>query len=235
MVKKFIIVTLIVLTIILIGCKPGETSSDSLDNASIIGGSDVETTNENLPEGQCLPQWKCVSSTYKAFQSEDCSFGEKTECKLGCEDGKCHLPATCERKFACKNTRDKGLQVEDCSWVGVIQCEWGCSENACNPEPEPSNVTTSTVNETEEVIPKATVYSVKQGESISLSAGGTEHNISIYIIETGKARLNVDQYKTEWLEEGGNATFSTGITIYIKEILFQPYDGGQRSVGFTTE
>lgn len=245
MVKKFILIVLIVLTIIVIGCKPGEISGnilDQVDNESMndqsnAEGSDIENgtaATKTLPEGQCLPQWKCVSSSFKSFQSENCSFGEKIECKLGCEDGKCRPAPTCDRKFACKNSRDKGLQIEDCSWVGEVRCEWGCSNATCNLEPPQSNITV--VEETEEVIvPKATVYSVKQGEEISVSARGTNHNISIYIIETGRAKLKVDSFKSDWLMDGGNATFSSGITIFIKEILFQAYESGQRSVGFTVE
>jgi len=37
------------------------------------------------------------------------------------------------------------------------------------------------------------------------------------------------------LMDGGNATFSSGITVFIREILFQAYESGQRSVGFTVE
>ena len=241
MVKKFILIILVVLTVVIFGCNQGEPSveiNDATINESETGESNIDGNQSetgDLVDGQCVPRWICVSSRFKSFQSKDCSLAEKVECKLGCQEGNCRSAPTCERKFACKNSRDKGLQIEDCSWVGVIECEWGCSNATCNLEPEKSNITKIAVEETEETIPKATVYSVKQGEEISVSAGGTNHNISIYIIEAGRAKLKVDSFKSDWLMDGGNATFSSGITVFIREILFQAYEAGQRSVGFTVE
>ncbi|MBI2146612.1 hypothetical protein HYU22_04690, partial [Candidatus Woesearchaeota archaeon] len=67
----------------------------------------------------------------------------------------------------------------------------------------------------------------------NITVGGIGHSISIYAIEPARVRIVVDDLRSDWATEGSTITFSNGVTLVIKEILFQSFSEGQRKVVYT--
>ena len=80
---------LLLFFLFLLGCVVEDTKLET-DNQTII-----------LPNGSCNPRWGCISSIYKAYQLENCSWVEKKECELGCMEGQCKIAKTCTRGYKC--------------------------------------------------------------------------------------------------------------------------------------
>ncbi|MBI2661900.1 hypothetical protein HYX11_00380 [Candidatus Woesearchaeota archaeon] len=101
-----------------------------------------ETKKEEVPatttSSTCVPGWKCISSTMKAYLNEDCTWKGKSTCKLGCANNACIVGSVCTSGFKCMNNNTKGFQNEDCSWDQTVTCDLGCKNAACA---EPVNTT----------------------------------------------------------------------------------------------
>ena len=188
------------------------------------------------------PQWKCVSSRFKAYQSADCNFTQKTECRLGCEDGACRLAPICERKFKCKTKNVKALQTENCLWVGEVKCKAGCVEGKCNPESE-INGAENLTEEIDEVAddeiveekvatePAEEIFRLNFAEEATIKLNGVDYVIQVYNIESGRVKLKVNGVASNWIYEGDNVMMAEGnVLIVVKEVLFQAYFGGKQEV-----
>lgn len=180
-----------------------------------------ETTAATASSGPCTAGWVCMSSSTKIRRYENCSLGERVNCKLGCVNDECKKPSTCTSGFKCKGSYYKGFQAEDCSWVNEVKCEWGCKEAECLSEPNEttSTISSSTAGETVPAAPPATA--LKAGETETFRIDGVEHTIRIYNLEGSRARLEVDGQKSDWVNEGSSVTFASGITIKLVEILYR--------------
>src|SRR3989344_4954370 len=66
------------------------TSTELLENVSIV-----------LPTSGCVKEWKCISSGVKAYQYENCSYGERKTCANGCENNTCKATEVCTPGFKC--------------------------------------------------------------------------------------------------------------------------------------
>ena len=179
-----------------------------------------------LPTSGCVKEWKCISSGVKAYQYENCSYGERKTCANGCENNTCKATEVCTPGFKCHGNYYKGYQLESCDWISQEKCEYGCANATCKPEP---NVTQETAP-TSAATPAPVSYPLlKIGETATIGINST---LKIYIIEEGQVRLLLDERKTDWLTEGANVSFRDGTMIVIKEILFQSYSGGSRAISY---
>lgn len=258
LIKIDLFLALLILTLILFGCDVAEESG--LGEEIDVGvekeveepaiEEDVEESGKETfveeEEGLCTSGWKCISKWYKAYQLADCSWKDKKECTLGCVNGTCVAAETCASGFKCINENEKGFQTETCSWIKTKKCDWGCEDGECKPASTENETADGTVNQTtseeeeaeEEIAEEAVEEDVKMlylNAKDVIEVDGEEHNLSIYNIELDWVRLDIDGKKTGWLGEGDNFTSVSGVTIIIKEILFQPYVGGTKAVGYTVE
>ncbi|MEW5896101.1 MAG: hypothetical protein AB1668_00270 [Nanoarchaeota archaeon] len=202
-----------------------------------------EETKENEQASLCVAGWKCISSSARAYQSGNCSWSKKEECSLRCKEGNC----TCSPGFACKNGSIRGYQTEECAWLHEQYCSFGCVESACLSFPqkkqtnEPAgegteSISTAPTNVTPAVLATEVVegvnYLLAMGEKKKISFKGKEHEIWLYNIEEGRVKINLDQWESDWLSDKGNYTFGGEVQLFIDEILFQPYQGGKKSVSY---
>lgn len=233
--KIFLLICLVLL--FLISCSTSEEiiidqgediglEEDFSDEDDAVADDGAESITLILPDGQCLPQWRCISNSIKAYQLENCSFGERKDCELGCENDDCKKRDPCTVGFKCKNQYIKGYQLESCDWTSTTRCEFGCQDAECLNETEAEVELVET--EVEEVSPRINVLTIKAGEQQEV--GG--HNLSLYIIEESRARLIIDEKRSDWLEEG--EIFSAkGVTVVVVGVLFQAYQGGMQAVEYT--
>lgn len=227
---RYLVVILVLLVVV--GC--AVETEEIPDEYVLEEVEKEETVNETLAEAEliveeteCSEQWVCFGLEGKIYRYENCSFGQRVKCPLGCVDDECRTGEMCVSGFKCKSDVMKGFQKEDCSWIKEEKCPDGC-ENATCLEVNESVVAEEVV---EEVVPQETIYSVTSSSPVEVAG----HNISIRLIENGRVRLTVDGIHSEWIDEGGNYSFRTGVRIDVKEVLFQPYQGGKQMVGFTLE
>jgi len=145
--KKIFLLSLIIAVglIFLLGCvkKVSEGVSAAEDNKGvavtdenkIVDTKVEETKKEEVPAtttpNTCVPGWKCISSTMKAYLNEDCTWKSKSTCKLGCANNACIVGSVCTSGFKCMNDNTTGFQNEDCSWDQTVTCDLGCKNGAC--------------------------------------------------------------------------------------------------------
>lgn len=248
--KKELFVFLVFVGIVFAGCSPtleqsGESvSSDTPSmNVSGSGSGDVssdtsdtarlEENNFSLEDGgPCSSGWYCPSERHKAYRFDNCTNRNLERCDYGCLEGGCkkrpYSNVTCTSGFKCKNADTKAFQLESCSWESAVACEYGCEAGKCLPKP--NGTSSGTTPEPEEA---SVVYTtLKPGEEQQLAGN---HTIRIYLLEEGRVKIKVDGLRSDWLEEGMNAPFSTGVTVIIGEILFQSYEGGVKQVGYVVK
>ncbi len=205
-----------------------ETEENSLDNATLEPEISVENdsleTDSSLTSG-CQEGWTCLSSSKKVYRYENCSFGERRDCKFGCSNNTCNPASVCTVGFKCQGDYYRGYQQESCDWINKENCEYGCVNATCKPKPNVTQEETAS-----ESAPSSVSYPMlKVGETASI---GTNSTLRIYLIEEGQVRLQLDDWKTDWIIEGGNVSFRDGTMIIIKEILFQSYSNGVRAVSY---
>src|SRR3989344_2165569 len=189
--------------------------------AKDLGNITIEVAEK---PGECKDDWICISSSVRAFQSYDCEIINRTTCETECVNGVCQEKEIkiCTSGFKCRNQYSKGFQREDCSWEKTERCEFGCDlkNNKCH--------TASTENITEPT------NSEKPTPHLEISFVETHQinnqNLTIYILEAEKVRLKINEQRSDWLNEGETFTSSSGTQITIIEILFQPYEGGNRKI-----
>jgi len=236
-------VCLLFVLLFLMGC------SQSLDdgNQTAIGGgksskeSNTVENTDTLPVGQCTPGWKCIASDIKAYQYENCSFRDKKKCTLRCNEGNCTAATKCEVGFKCKDKNTLVYQLESCGYQSEKECADGCLNDKCIEKGnETSNVTNATTNETVTApVVETPVVVVKNwntlnlGEKAIVTYSEKKYNLSIYNLEGDRAKLSLDQWTSDWIEEGGNFTFGVGLRVIVQEVLLQPNADGIRQVSYT--
>lgn len=230
--KKIALVSIIAFLFV-VACSPPVPSANQSLVVNITNASNgLPTETEQLPESPCSPAWVCISSSFRAYQYGNCSIGQREECSDKCEGGTCVKPeriaTICTTGFKCMNENIQAFQQEDCNWISKTYCEWGCNNKVCRDKPN----ATEQSSETTVVVPDIRTLNI--GEIQILESSGKQYNLSIYILEESRVRLKLNELKSNWLQPGGNVTFSTGVTIYLRDILFQPYDGGVKAVEYTT-
>lgn len=235
--RKLFLLALLLLALILLGCSQ-EVEEKTLPGTAVVGEAPKEEapkeavpSPEALPEsspllGACNASWKCISSSTKAWQLENCSFAQRVECPLGCEDNACRKGSTCIAGFKCKGSQVRGYQTESCAWISETKCEYGCLDAECLPKP---NVTASTsIVEEVPVAPPPPKPVLNLGETVEV--GGKK--LSIHQIESGQVQLAVDGKRSDWLTEGSTYT-SGNVVITVHEIFFQSYEGGKKQISYS--
>lgn len=215
--KKLVVISLFLL-LFLIGCvnKQPAQAVEEIEN---------ETKPSEVEPGTCTGKWICISSNVKAFQDENCELSNRTTCKKICQDGVCSEEEIkiCIPGFKCRNQYERAFQRESCGWDKRERCEYGCdlSNNKCH--------TASIMNTT-----KAVETTEKPAPNPIISLGEVQpvnnQNLTIYILEPDRVKLKINQQRSEWLNEGQTFTSISGVKITVVEILFQPYEGGNRKI-----
>lgn len=223
-------VLLVLIAFLIIGCSPDVEVPETVESVEEVAEEPSPLAEEPVSEEACTAQWRCISSYVKAYQIANCSFTERKDCTLGCENGSCAAGKTCHAGFFCKNENTRAYRTEVCSWRNEKDCEFGCEDAEC------LNATNATIiEEPEEEVPTGPANRVlKMQETTSMAKDGISHNISLYLIEPGRVRLNIDNERTDWIMEGTNTTIF-GLRFSILEVLFQSYAGGKRELVFTVE
>ncbi len=236
---KKIILTAIILSILsvifLAGCTEeistdgiaDETDQSTENELPDKENSTAELNSEKLLSGECTPGWKCISSLIKAYQSENCSFGERIDCRLGCANDTCRVLEPCPPGFRCKNNYIKGFQLESCEWISTTKCEFGCREAECLPKP---NATAAEEDDDEEETVTVPRQVLNEGRTVEING----QLISIYLLEPDRVKIKINERRSDWLAEGENYS-SSGVKITIAGILYQAYLGGTRAVEYQYE
>ena len=246
--KKIIPAVFFLLFILLIGCGSQEqveelmeenatiSADDTVSQAITEDGEQESAAPSSLPPGQCAPQWKCISSTTKAFQKQDCSWGERSKCPLGCFNDTCRAASTCDSGFKCINDHRKGYQTEACTWINDVECPGSCENGEClfYNASAVQDVASPAAEQESSSPPVDNSKTLRMGQQETVEINGEEHVISVYILEPSKMKFSVDGFKTDWLEEGESATIRC-VTLDVKEILFQSFSGGKQEVRYTVE
>ena len=212
------------------------SANDTVSKAIREDGEQESAVPSSIPLGQCAPKWKCISSTTKAFQKQDCSWGERSKCPLGCFNDTCRAASTCDSGFKCINDHRKGYQTEACTWINDVECPGGCENGEClfYNASAAEDVAPPAAEEDSSPLPIDNSKTLRMGQQETVEINGEEHVISVYILEQSKMKFSVDGFKTDWLEEGDSATIR-GVTLDVKEILFQSFSGGKQEVRYTVE
>ena len=133
------------------GCQSSEMIGNNvtLENTSdTINGVINTNVSEIAAPTECTPQWRCISSTVRAFQNESCKFTIRETCPISCvmENGTC-LKANCEEGFFCRNSVIRAYQDQYCAWMLEEKCEFSCKMGKCLNSTE-AGVNTTIKNET---------------------------------------------------------------------------------------
>jgi len=218
MVKKtiFILGIIILGSFFILGCRTSEKTKEFPENK----------TEENLTLELCDPQWQCLNASFKTYQLENCSWSNQTKCSFGCLNGTCQ-PAPCLSGFKCKDPSTWAFQLENCSWTQETECEWGCANNSCSSQPEEETTE-------EEIILKQisrnTLNTLPFGEIHTLEINEKQYNISLYNLEAERAIVKINNFKSEWISENQNFTYTTDLIFSLEEIYFQAFYGGKRNI-----
>ena len=240
------LIILFIATFLVVSCSSSiiETNNQTIQNNKTVSAptpSSLPDTGKAtlLPSSitLCNPQWKCISSTTMAFQNGSCGFSQKTPCKLGCFNGTCAKPSTCEVGLKCKTSHTAAYQIADCSWLADEECPGGCEKGKClfyNASRALNQTQSSGTPAVVEATPVESFPTLMVGEKADLIKNNFHHNLSIYIIDEGKVRLLIDAQKSDWINEGGNYFFySSGINLTVREVLFQSY--GVKQISYKIE
>lgn len=236
MTKIFFTILGLVLILLLISCERVEPEIN--ETTSIFNDKELEEMllNDTL-SGPCTTNWRCIGSNIKAYQLDNCSFTpERVECPLGCFEDECKKGETCETGFKCKNEFTKGFQTEVCTWTNTKKCNWRCIDGDCREKSE--NYTEEIVEKMVEEIAEPVVVKTKANElnlneGLVIEVNGEEHNLFLFMLESEQAQVSLDGQRSDWLAEEESFTYKNGLTITIKEIFFQSFQGGKMAVSYT--
>ncbi len=270
---KIILRALLLLTALLLlaGCQSAEDAGRQDDgrggaavaeNFSVGSAANTSASQENsqasedsgqpgMPPGECAARWRCISSTVKAMQQADCSFGQRITCPFGCLNDTCKSAPVCTSGFKCINEHRRGYQTEACTWLNERECPLGCENGGClEAGNESANATAGMGDaasgsagggaedvESETTLsqePGESLYALRMGQSLDYTLGETTHEIYLYFLESDRARFEVNGRRGPWLMEGQNHTFPE-LSITVQNILFQAYAGGVQQVEFMVE
>ncbi len=240
-----VLLLLTALSFLVISCQPPVIKDQTLSagNATLPSpnlreeSSSEQTMPSSLPAGACVEGWICISSSQRRQRLENCSFtNQKQDCPYGCFNGTCQrkVSTVCTSGFKCINDQLKGYQLEDCSFINEVLCEYGCEAAKCLPKPnvtEAEAIQAKTSSPAPPSPPPA-FPRLQVGEKVNITTGGPERTLSIYILEPERLKLQLDTFKSDWLREQQNYTFGVGVTIIVREILFQEFEGGKREIAY---
>ena len=217
----------------LVACASVENSNTGEIDGNLSASDIVENGMEEAAKaGACASEWVCINSDTKIFRLQNCSFAQRQDCKFGCANNTCKLAPVCSPGFTCHGTYSKGYQQSDCSWISETKCEYGCKDAKCLGKPNETIVAVST--STPAPVAASWPY-LSVGEKVEVSTNNTVYNMSIYILDPDRVQMKLGEKKSDWLSEGESYHFFYGVTITIKEILFQSHEGGIRKVGYELE
>ena len=242
MLKKKLILILLSVILLLISC---EEETPAIETTTTPDAAEPVVA----PLAACAEKWICINKTVSAHLNANCRGNNQT-IWTECLDGTCKIEEIdiCSAGFKCKNSNERGFQLEDCSWERKENCEFGCDfeSNKCfatnqtpiinltiNKTVKVNTTINSTTNSSSNTTntSKVAYPTLKLGETVTVN----DRNLSIYILEPERVRVKLNQYKSDWLADGENHLFNLtqGLTrIYIREILFQPYEGGKRQISY---
>jgi len=215
--KNIFLLFLLLISLILVGCNDKEAT---LTDSSGINGTievDVNTNSES-----CLARWDCVNSKEKAYLNENCAWTNQTTCELGCREGDCERPPTCEEGWACLNDELRGYRNPDCSWSNKYACDYGCADTLCRLEPVNETVDTPQENEPPATSTSSPFFTLEQGQTNQHLVGEENYNVTLYFITEGKIKLDVNGDKSDWLVEDDNYQYQN-LNLTINSILYSQY------------
>ncbi len=238
--KNIVLVLLVVLSLFLSACSSLKVPTTELavkENSTEVSLPSRENGTKLLPANHtpetlatnCTAGWVCLSSSAKIYRDENCSLGKRENCKLGCVDDECRKPSICTTGFKCNGQHYKGLQIEDCSWLNQVKCDWGCADAECLPQPN-ETVTmreTSTIPET--TTPTTNVQTLAAGAGKTIQVGNVEYTLRIYNLRESQVQLQLDDFRSKWINEGEKYTFSNGVTIKVSAVLLRGSSSHQPS------
>ncbi len=234
--KKEVYISLLVFILVIFfvsSCtQQGNVSSNvSEENTTLV--LDNITQDSKMNNGSCNPNWICIGSQARGFQEENCKLTKRETCKGGCVNGTCQVStSTCVSGFKCRNANERGYQQEDCSWISRKKCEFGCENSECVEEGvNSSNSTLGGSNEEETAPPAPSYETLKLGEEKVFVKDEKNHTISLDVLDMGKARVSIDGFRSNWLEEGQSETIRQ-VEVHVVEVFFQTHDGGRREISY---
>jgi len=210
--------------------------------------TEISTKSKTIETNQttCAAGWKCIGKWKKGYLSADCQWSRETQCTLGCKQGECNVGKVCAVGFKCVDKNKMGYQTENCGWIKTKKCPGGCLQGECLPEPEKNETATknsiqkeikdsaiddSTLAETK----KDMVHTIKLTETTNLKFNNKNYTIQLYNLESDRAKIKINDVRSDWLSEGQSFTYRGEITLTVKEILYQRYSGGKQQVGYTVK
>ncbi len=235
--------------ILVVSCAPSEPAADEnvsnvteqpgeeLERAGEEAGQEIETLipGEMPPAGACTERWRCISSSMKVLQLANCSFGQRIECPLGCRNDTCRTATACISGFKCLDGKRRGFQTEACTYGNIVECSWKCENGACVERPANYTGENETGGAAEEpaAAPPPPRPTLRMGEVATVVVNEVEHNLSIYLLDREQVRIQLDRYRSDWIEDGGNKTFPNGVNVIITGIYFQSYAGGRQEIEYS--
>ncbi|MBI4151690.1 hypothetical protein HY496_01860 [Candidatus Woesearchaeota archaeon] len=232
--------SLFVVVLLLTSCNPSpeavpENVTDAVAETSEDSTSEVGESLE-IEATACIPQWKCVSSKIRRFQESNCTFKARDDCTVSCDfaTGKCQT-VQCDEGYLCENPNTRAFRDKFCTWMLREKCEFGCEKGVCRNQSQAENAAAESVAESSAPVvdPYAGVKWLDAGASIDVAVGNTTYPLSIRILEAGRAKMRLGDVTSDWLSDGGTASFLGGkVTFTVVEINFQSYDGGLKQVGY---
>ena len=214
--KEIIIYIVVIISLLIVGCTSFQESKEG-NESDKVGSKDTAETS-----GTCVSDWRCVDNKYKGFQLENCSFIDQVECPLGCRNNTCVPGETCEPGFKCRNINTVSFQDSACQWSKRKDCEFGCVDGQCNPKPNETVVEQTA----EDNLEPASI--LKAGEIKNIEG----KNLSLYLVEEERVKLQINDKKSDWPKEGENYTYMSELSISVVDIFFQPYAGGRQEISY---
>ena len=113
--NKILIFALFMIMFIVTACTSSlDITSENETNVSLDLSDELTSENSSIPAptSGCTEEWKCISSTVKAYQYENCSYGTRKTCPSGCSNNTCKAAEVCTSGFKCHGNYYKGYQLE---------------------------------------------------------------------------------------------------------------------------
>ncbi|HLC81846.1 MAG TPA: hypothetical protein VJH68_04265 [Candidatus Nanoarchaeia archaeon] len=233
--RPLIAVFLLITLAMILGCTANWSETVMNDSKNDSQNSSELEKEAVLPamgsEGPCPGRFICLSYLVSAYQDENCQITNRTTCETECAEGLCQEKEIkiCVSGFKCRNNLERGFQREDCRWEKKEKCEFGCniSANKCF---NASTAPVAIISEQEKTVSRSAYPVLALGQVLELANG----NLSIYVLEAERVQLRLGQQKSGWLQEGDSIIFKNGLTVTVREILFQAYAEGKKQVVYST-
>lgn len=224
----------LLIIIFILGC----SSKEEFQKPTITENETDLIINKTPEIKACEQGWQCLDDDYKGYFLANCTLKESIKCETSCEEGECKIIKACTAGWKCIDENRKGYQEESCNYVNKEDCDWKCEEGECivkpenYSEPEIDIPSTSYIEENleeEDIEPE--LNEINYGESSLIDLNGTQAELSIYFMDVGRVKLEIDGIKSDWLMEGETFGFQ-GSEINVDYIIFQP-ERGRQIIGYT--